>query len=102
MIKPEDILSLEYLKKTEYTGSHQGMRYRLEKKEDDGEKKLYVSVWPEDPEGGKKLMVTVWPEPFNFFKTPEEQKQHAVFEFSGDGITDAIAWMNDRLFEYRK
>lgn len=47
MIKPEDILSLEYLKKTEYTGSHQGMRYRLEKKEDDGEKKLYVSVWPE-------------------------------------------------------
>lgn len=87
MIKPEDILSLEYLKKTEYTGSHQGMRYRLEKKEEEGEKKLYVSVWPE---------------PFNFFKTPEEQKQHAVFEFSGDGITDAIAWMNDRLFEYRK
>ena len=91
MIQRDDILSMEYLKKTEFTGCHQGMRYRLEQ-----------TQAPEDPEGGKKLMVTVWPEPFNFFKTPEEQKQHAVFEFSGDGITDAIAWMNDRLFEYRK
>ena len=30
MIIREDILSMEYLKKTEYTGCHQGMRYRLE------------------------------------------------------------------------
>ena len=46
---------MEYLKKTEFTGCHQGMRYRLEQ--------------TEDPEGGKKLLVTVWPEPFNFLKT---------------------------------
>ena len=52
---------MEYLKKTEFTGCHQGMRYRLEQ--------------TEDPEGGKKLLVTVWPEPFNFLKTPEEKKQ---------------------------
>ena len=87
MIKPEDILSLEYLKKTEYTGSHQGMRYRLEKKEDDGEKKLYVSVWPE---------------PFNYFKTPEEKKKRAYFSFDEDGVVDAVGWMNDRLFEDKK
>ena len=55
MINREDILSMEYLKKTEYTGCHQGMRYRLE-----GVK---------DEEGGKKLRCTVWPEPFNFFTT---------------------------------
>ena len=30
MIQREDILSMEYLKKTEFTGCHQGMRYRLE------------------------------------------------------------------------
>ena len=30
MIQRQDILSMEYLKKTEFTGSHQGMRYRLE------------------------------------------------------------------------
>ena len=54
MIQRDDILSMEYLKKTEFTGCHQGMRYRLEQ--------------TEDPEGGKKLLVTVWPEPFNFLK----------------------------------
>ncbi|MCM1326038.1 MAG: hypothetical protein NC094_08480 [Bacteroidales bacterium] len=73
------------MKKTEYTGCHQGMRYRLET-ETDGE-------------GIKKLKVTVWPEPFNFFRTPEEEKQSAYFDFEEDGIVDAIAWMNDRLFE---
>ena len=67
MIQREDILSMEYLKKTVYTGCHQGMRYRLEG----------VS----DAEGGKKLKVTVWPEPFNFFKTPEEDKISALFSF---------------------
>ncbi len=84
MIRAEDILSLEYLKKTEYTGSHAGMRYRIEAVSRDDE---------------RKLLVTVWPEPFNFVTTPDEQKQHEEFDFSDDGVTDAVAWMNDRLFE---
>ena len=84
MIQREDILSMEYLKKTEYTGCHQGMRYRLE------------GVTKEE---GKELKVTVWPEPFNFFKTPDEEKTSMSFSFDEDGIADAIAWMNDRLFE---
>lgn len=72
---------MEYLKKTEYTGCHQGMRYRLEM----------------TGEGEKKLKVTVWPEPFNFFATPENKKQSAYFAFGEDGILEAVAWMNDRL-----
>lgn len=84
MIQRSDILSMEYLKKTEFTGCHQGMRYRLEQ----------VTVEEE-----KKLKVTVWPEPFNFVKTPEEQKSSELFSFDEDGVTDAVAWMNDRLFE---
>lgn len=84
MIERQDILSMEYLKKTEFTGSHQGMRYRLE------------GVSSED---GKKLKATVWPEPFNFFKTPAEEKESAEFSFDEDGVSDAVAWMNDRLFE---
>lgn len=91
MIQRDDILSMEYLKKTEFTGCHQGMRYRLEQGTD-----------PEDPEGGKRLKVTVWPEPFNFFKTPAEQKTSALFSFDEDGVVDAVAWMNDRLFEDKK
>lgn len=84
MIERQDILSMEYLKKTEFTGCHQGMRYRLEG----------VAF-----ESGKKLHVTVWPEPFNFFTTPEEDKESADFSFDEDGVTDAVAWMNDRLLE---
>ena len=87
MIQREDILSMEYLKKTEYTGCHQGMRYRLE------------GVSGEE---GKKLKVTVWPEPFNFFKTPEEKKQSAVFEFAEEGVVEAVAWMNERLVQDRE
>lgn len=86
MIKREDILSMEYLKKLEYSGSHQGMRYRLEKVED---------------EEGKKLLVTIWPEPFNFITTPEEEKTRATFSFDEDGVTDAIGWMNNVLFEQK-
>ncbi len=84
MIRREDILSMEFLKKTEFTGCCQGMRYRLE------------GVSGEE---GKRLRCTVWPEPFNFFKTPEEEKETAEFPFEEDGVTDAVAWMNDRLFE---
>lgn len=88
MIKREDILSMEYLKKTEFTGCHQGMRYRLE------------GVAGED--GGKKLRVTVWPDLFNFLKTPEEEKESAGFSFDEDGVTDAVAWMNERLFQEKE
>ena len=85
MIQREDILSIEYLKKTEFTGCHQGLRYRLE------------GVKGED--GEKTLRCTVWPEPFNFVKTLEEKKESEEFPFGEDGVTDAVAWMNERLVE---
>lgn len=87
MIQREDILSMEFLKKTEFTGSHQGMRYRLEG----------VTRGEE-----KRLMATVWPEPFNYVTTPEVNKQREEFSFDEDGVTDAVAWMNNRLFEDRE
>ena len=74
---------MEYLKKTEFTGSHQGMRYRLE--------------GVTDSAGEKKLRCTVWPEPFAFFKTPDEKKEAAEFPFGEDGVAEAICWMNEML-----
>jgi len=85
MIKRDDILSMDYLKKTEFTGCHQGMRYRLE--------------GVAGGAGEKKLRATVWPEPFNFFTTPEEEKERSEFTFDEEGVTAAVAWMNDRLFQ---
>ena len=73
---------MEYLKKAEYTGCHQGMRYRLE-----------------GADGGKKLKCTIWPEPFNFFTTPDSEKETAEFPFEEEGVVKAVAWMNERLSE---
>lgn len=52
-----------------------------------------------DAEGEKRLRCTVWPEPFNFFRTPQEKKESAEFPFGEDGVTEAVAWMNERLTE---
>ncbi len=92
MVNKDEILSMEFLKKTEFTGSTEGMRYRLEKREynftaDDGEEKT-----------NKVLLCTIWPEPFNFHTTPDEAKESKDFSFDRDGVEDAVAWMNDRLF----
>lgn len=87
MVSKDDILSLEFLKKSEYTGCSAGMRYRIEKveKEDD-----------------KVLKATVWPEPLNFLMTPEEEKRSSEFAFSEDGVEDAVRWMNNVYFEERE
>ena len=44
----------------------------------------------------------MWPEPYNYVTTPEEKKHRAEFSFDEDGVTDAVAWMNDRLFADRE
>lgn len=87
MIQRSDILSMEYLKMSEFTGCFRGMRYRLERVSDGEE---------------KKLKATVWPEPFNFITTPEEEKRSELFSFDEDGVTDAVDWMNDRYFEEKE
>ena len=83
VIQRDDILSMEFLKKTEFTGCHYGMRYRLEGVSDDG--------------AGRKLRCPIWPDPFNFYKTPEEKKETAEFSFAEDGVVEAVAWMNGRF-----
>lgn len=88
MINAEDILSLEFLKKADcYTGCKEGLRYRLKKLQ---------------KEDGTVLQAAAWPEPFNFFKTPEEKKSYCEFDFSDEGIADAIRWLNQKLIEQRE
>jgi hypothetical protein len=79
MIERKDILSLEFLKKYVYTGSYQGIRYRLSMV-GEGEKRT--------------LQAIVWPEPYNFFHTEEKLKVISSFPFTEDGIIRAIDWMN--------
>lgn len=70
---------LNYVKKEEYIGSMDGMRFMLRKKASGEETKLEAIIWPE---------------PLGYAKTPESKKQHMEFEFSQPGLEEAIDWMN--------
>ena len=72
---------LPYINRGVYTGSYEGMRYRLRKKEE---------------EDKKTLEAVIYPEPFCFEKTAEDQKEAREFPFTDEGFTQAIAWLNEQ------
>jgi hypothetical protein len=76
-------ISLAYIKKERYTGSCDGLRFFLEKKEAEGE----------DP----VIQVCLWPEPYCFEKTPDDQKHYREFAFSDEGLEQAIDYLSEAL-----
>lgn len=73
---PAPGLSIKFLAKECYSGSHDGMRYYLTK-------------------GDDEIKACVYPEPWCFEKTPEENKTWKTFDFSSDGLNEALAWMDE-------
>ena len=61
MLELKDFMPINFLKKEKFTGSHKGLRFRMEKLEENEETFLFVSVWPE---------------PYSYDFTPEEEKEH--------------------------
>lgn len=86
MLSREDFLSLNFVKKEDFTGSHRGMRFMLHQ---------------EIVEEEKKLKVYLWSEPFCFEATPDEEKISALFAFSEEGLAQAIDWMNENYESVR-
>ena len=72
---------LPYVNKGVYTGSYQGMRYRLRKREE---------------EENKFLEAVIYPEPFCFESTAEEEKEYRDFPFTNEGFDQAVAWLNEQ------
>lgn len=87
MINKEEFHVLNFVKKEEYTGSMDGMRYMLKKKTQ-GEDTL--------------LEVIIWPEPLGYAKTPEKRKQRKDFAFTEGGLEEAVDWMNEQLIEQKE
>lgn len=80
MIKKEQILSLEYYNYGGvFTGSLQGMRYRVEK------------VKEEEVE---YFVVHAWKEPYGYDVTPKEDRKQKKFIFSDEGAQKAVEWLN--------
>jgi len=86
MLSRGDFLSLNFVKKEDFAGSYQGMRFMLHQ---------------EIVEEEKKLKVYLWSEPFGFEATPEEEKLSELFEFSEEGLSQAIDWMNEKYEDIR-
>lgn len=68
-------LSINFLKKENYTGSHTGTRYYLTADDD-------------------VIKVCIYPEPWCFEVTPEEQKTWKEFPLTPEGLKDAVAWID--------
>ena len=86
MLTRGDFLSLNFVKKEDFTGSFQGMRFMLHQEETEEEKKLKVYLWGE---------------PFGFEATPEEKKISQLFPFNEEGLVEAINWMNENYERIR-
>ena len=84
----KDIFNFNFYKYGQpFTGSFQGMRYRIVKTAEkrEGEEK------EED-----KLLATVWPEPFSYDVVSDEEKENKLFEFSEEGRIAAVEWLNEK------
>ncbi len=81
MIDKKNFHYFNYIKKEEFSGSIEGMRYMLKK------------VHAGDEE---KLQVTIWQGPLNCIKTPEEKKKVTELPFSAEGVEMAADWLNEQ------
>ena len=86
MLTRENVLSLNFMKKEDFTGSYKGMRFLLRQESIDDEKKLCVYIWSE---------------PLGFEATSDEKKIKNIFEFSNEGLDMAIEWMNENYENIR-
>jgi len=81
MIDKEKFHPLNYIKKEEYSGSMDGMRYML-KKDKSGEEDV--------------IRVTVWPEPLGFARTPDDKKTFTEVPLTKEGVEQAADWLNEQ------
>lgn len=84
MIDKEFFHPLNYIKKEEYSGSMDGMRYMLKR----------VKAGDDDV-----IRVTIWPEPYGINKTPDDQKQSIDVPLTEGGVDMAADWLNEQYEE---
>ena len=92
MLTNQEVLNMNYYKKTSYTGWMGGMRFLIKReqpKSEEGEE-------PKDP----LFHVWVWPGPYIFDLTPAEKKFSACFPFTEDGKSQAVDWINAQYAEH--
>lgn len=87
MIERDSLYHIPYYKKSAFTGSFQGMHYRIAK----------INASETDT-----LQAAVWPGPYCCDATPDEKKEFESFEFSESGIAAACEWLNQKYEENKE
>lgn len=104
MINRPELLALEFYKLRPFKGSDKGIRYMIQKDTveipSEAEEQEWDSAEESKPETKTVLTAYIWPEPFCFEVTPDEKKGSKQFEFSEEGLCDAISWLNESHDEY--
>ena len=86
MVEKKNMMPLNFFKKEAYTGSSEGMRYRIAQViEEKEEEKL---SW---------LEVAVYPEPYCYEVTPEEHKIKKRFPFKEEALEEIRVWINETI-----
>lgn len=86
MVEKRNMMPLDFFKKEPYTGSSQGMRYRIERlvEEAEGEKKEWLEA-------------VIYPEPFCYEATSEEKKTRRRFPFQKESLEEIREWLNKTI-----
>lgn len=98
MITTEDVLNMNFYKKETFTGSYQGMRYRLKKETEE----LPGETEDAPPVKQDYFLCHIWPGPYNFAATPDDEKKSATFPFTSEGKQAAVDWMNEQWNSRKK
>lgn len=85
MITYDEVLNMNYYKKTSYTGWTEGMRFLIRRVEQEGSDPVFQAY--------------VWPGPYIFDLAEDEKKFEATFPFTEEGRKQVVDWLNRQLTE---
>lgn len=86
MVEKKNMMPLAFFKKEPYTGSSEGMRYRIEKISEE------ETDW---------LEAVIYPEPFCYELTPEEEKIRKRFAYKEESLEKIRSWLNETIGQQR-
>ncbi len=94
MIKRSDLLALNFYKSSPFTGSMNGLRYRVER------------ITPKPAENADAseaqdlepyLLASAWHGPFAYDHTPAEEITTFTAPFSEEGLVKVVDWLNEQV-----
>ncbi len=95
-IDAKDLFNINFYKSSPFYGSFRGMNYRVIKyaPANDADAQNNSDNPVTDTPVTECLRVSVWPGPYIYDVTPDDQKIHADFPFSNEGLAQVVEYLN--------